>query len=141
MREIRFRGRNVYTGEWVFGNYCKAELLNGEGFEHFIIEIGKNEKIRKLEPDTVGQYIGLRDMTGKPAYEGDITEDDRGRKWVIYWTPGGFGTCRAGEYSKIDSRLILANELGSLQNSSWFMKNHRIIGNIHDNPDLLKERQ
>ena len=137
MREIRFRGRDVYTGEWVFGNYCKAEFLNGEGFEHFIIEVGENGRTSKIEPDTVGQYIGLRDMNGRPAYEGDITEGPDERHWVIYWSPGGFGTCRVKEFAN-GNGLRLHEELGSLQNSAWFMQNHRIIGNIHDNPYLLE---
>ena len=137
MRIIRFRGLDAATKEWVYGNYCKAELLNESGFEHFIIEQPVNGSTHRIIPETVGQFIGLRDKDGVEAYEGDITEDDRGRQWVIYWAPGGFGTCRTYEFLKHPT-MQLHEELGSLQNASWFMQNHKIIGNIHQNRYLLE---
>ena len=137
MMGILFRGKDLYTREWAFGNYCKAELLDGSGYEHFIIEVGKNGRTSKVDPYTVGQYIGLRDKHGKAAYDGDITEDDRGRRWVIFRAPGGFGTCRTAEYSK-GYQLQFYEELGGLQNNSHFMQCHRIVGNVTDNPEELR---
>ena len=138
MVEIVFRGKDLYTGEWVFGNYCKAELPADGGYEHFIIEIGKNGRARKIAPGTVGQYIGLLDSKGKKAFDGDITEDDRGRRWIIFRAPGGFGTSRTSEYNK-EAVLRIYEELGGLQNNGWFRQNHTIIGNAFDDRELLED--
>lgn len=138
MIEILFRGKDLYTGEWVFGNYCKAELLDGSGYEHFVIEIGKEGSTHKVSPETVGQYIGLCDASGERAYDGDITEDDKGRRWIIFRAPGGFGTSRTSEYYK-EAVLRIYEDLGGLQNNGWFRQNHTIIGNVFDNKELLED--
>lgn len=136
MRVIKFRGIDEYTGAWVYGNYCRAELLNGKGYEDFIIETSEKGCTHKVKPDTIGQYICLHDNVGAEAYEGDVTEDIFNRRWVIFGAPGGFGVCRIAEYVS-GHKLQFYEELGGLTNSSRFMRNHRIIGNIHENMDLL----
>ena len=138
MIPIIFRAKDKNTGEWVEGNYCCAEKLIGEGHEHFIIEIQAKGSTHQVLQETVGQFTGLRDMNGVRAFEGDITEDGRGRRWVIFRAPGGFGTCRTAEYAHGNS-LNFYEELGGLQNNAWFMQNHKIVGNIHEND--LKEGQ
>lgn len=137
--EILFRGKDLYTSEWAIGNYCKAELLDGNGYEHFIIDIGRNGKTHRIDPNSLGQYIGLKDKFGLRAYEGDITEDEAGHLWVIFKAPGGFGMCRTQEYL-YGNALHFYNELGGLHNNAYFMKNHTLIGNIHDNAELLRRK-
>ena len=139
MMEILFRGKDLYTGEWVFGNYCKAELLDGSGYEHFIIEIGREGSTHKVSPETVGQYIGLRDNEGAMAYEGDITEDEDGKRWAIYRAPGGFGMCQTPDWPH-GYGLQFYDELCGLNNNSRFMNGHRIIGNVTDNPEVLRRK-
>ena len=75
--------------------------------------------------------------TGEGAYDGDISLDEQGRKWVIFRAPGGFGTCRTQEYAA-GNALYFYQELGGLQNNSCFMHSHEIIGNVFDNPELLQ---
>lgn len=70
MREIEFRGRDQYAdgtfAPWVYGGYSHAdicpEIIDGQGVEQCV------------EPDTVGQWTGLFDISGNRLYEGDVVE-------------------------------------------------------------------
>lgn len=138
MIEIMFRGKDICTGEWAFGNYAKHQASVEGEFLHFIVEQGMKGKTHIVDASSVGQYIGLCDANGKRAYDGDITEDDKGRRWIIFRAPGGFCTSRTSEYHK-EAVLRIYEELGGLQNNGWFRQNNTIIGNVFDNKELLED--
>lgn len=142
MREILFRGKRMDNGEWVYGYYT---CFNG--VEHRIYdgcaETDWDEYFPdwwNVDPDTVGQYTGLKDKNGKRIFEGDILsipfEEDRSpyEENSIYYEKGEvyFDTERYGWYV----RFREYNDEISL----WEYDNTdiEVIGNVHDNPELLE---
>lgn len=120
MREIKFRGKRKDTGEWVYG-----DLRHWKYGEVAIVEIGKGlEPIAGYEvnPETVGQYTGLKDKNGREIYEGDII-----------FRPNEVGRI---EFSEDGSFLIRFPHHLARLNATW--EPIEVTGNIHDNPELLE---
>lgn len=124
MREILFRGKRLHSdNEWAYGSL----IVGGEGST----SIWSNDLADDVEvdPSTVGQYTGMTDKNGVKIFEGDIISIPGSKKQglpaeVYYFHMGGFFGLRRYGYSEI--RLEDSNE--------WAV----IVGNIHDNPELLK---
>lgn len=133
MREILFRGKRLDNGEWVTGCLVKY-AYDSTPYIGYLDAWG--DGIYKVDPSTVGQFTGLYDKNGKKAFSHDITEDGLGRRWVIFDCPGGFGVCRINEWTRNNAELH--DGLSKKQNAAWFSARHTIIGNIHDNPELLE---
>lgn len=131
MRDILFRGKSERLG-WVYSYYWQ----NGCG-NHFIRRAVDNngciciEDI-EVDPETVGQYTGLCDKNGKKIFEGDIVRlDSDGEKYEVFFMGNG-------EYSYVlfSARYYRIEHIYELENRSGVL-DAEIIGNIHDNPELL----
>lgn len=136
MREIIFRGKRKDTGEWVEGYYSGYGLICQNEPEDTYNATGDYcgqtpyVGFVEVDPATVGQYIGQTDKNGKKIFEGDILRiTDRYGKfldWRVEFRKGAFSIkhpdcnywCGIGDF---DGYII------------------EIIGNIHDNPELMEE--
>ena len=144
MREILFRGKRYDNDEWVYGSFCMdaLEQLNGpcglDGFIRLFDKTAEKKKMQMYEVDreTVGQYTGLTDKNGKKIFEGDIVESAFTKKAYIvcfgeytYTDDWGDEQEACGWYNIEDGGYKTAfGNPGAWAN---------VIGNIHDNPELL----
>ena len=129
MREILFRGKSANTGKWIIGDYEHFYLSDGE-LVVYISEWG--ERSDKVLPETVGQYTGLTDKNGKKIFEGDIVKvtDDNGETDLC--------SCGVGYVLFYDGCWYIDEEVNDGLYDVSKIYYIEVIGNIHDNPELLK---
>ena len=127
MREILFRGKRIDNDEWVYGSFCMdaVEQKNGLcGVDGFIrlydFDKGKMQ-MHEVDRETVGQFTGLTDKNGVKIFEGDVLDWDE-REWG-----SKFREVAEWSYSLLSARKHDWHE--------WC----KVVGNIHDNPELLEE--
>ena len=125
MREILFRGKRKDNGEWVYGYYCRYGYVTQE--KTFIIpDYASALYAIEVIPETVGQYTGLPDKNGKKIFENDIVKI-KGKTRYIFYGSSGFRHTNYGEYADTLEKVFTVVDC-------------EVIGNIHDNPELLKEQ-
>ena len=114
MREILFRGKRKDNGIWITGAYHPADG------RHFIFPLPIIPPMIKVVPETVGQFTGLRDKNGNRIFEWDIIRGEgiAGEEIIEPVLCAGY------EWLPFDYVVPFSVE---------------VIGNIHDNPELLKE--
>jgi uncharacterized phage protein (TIGR01671 family) len=129
MREILFRGKRVDDGKWWEGYLTVV-------FQHTYIEkADENEAFRfVVDPETVGQFTGLTDKNGKKIFEGDILKFHK-FKGEPDWT--GFVKYDISMFV-IEGEQPVDNGGFEVQLCSIDRKRCEIVGNIHDNPELLE---
>jgi hypothetical protein len=132
MREILFRGKTE-KGKWVYGDLLHPDLFgNGYAIDDFSIP---KDNCFDVNPETIGQYTGLTDKNGKRIFEGDILEfnyvgENRGVNGIVnvVFKNGKFGVIWGWHEDFIC--------LDGFANTTI-----EVIGNIHDNPELLEDSE
>lgn len=127
MREILFRGK-TNDGQWLEG-----DLIQYAGTSQIWVQTDEGKWNFVVDPATVGQFTGLCDKNGKKIFEGDIllTNGMDGKLlWVSYFDD---------ETAQFDF-CPLGHEYCSTHNELYYSSKRQIIGNIHDNPELLEAK-
>ncbi len=135
-RENLFRGKRADNGKWIegvpYGEYmiCGMNLLRADA-EIPMSEYPEFDYVRII-PETVGQYTGLTDENGVKIFEGDIVKAHFPNKY---------------EFVKDEFIEKIKFRNGCFWFGSWnfieFLdkfRNYKVVGNIHDNPELLKSK-
>ncbi|EKT8893855.1 hypothetical protein CJV40_002234 [Listeria monocytogenes] len=136
MREIEFRGKRIDNGEWVYGNLMQfedsatfifADERKGAStltYAHFIIN-----NMHAIDEKTIGQYTGLKDKNGNKIFEGDIVNCK-------------FFDRMVGDIAGVINFIDCVWAVSDFKNKRLYqlidVDNIEIIGNMHENPDLLE---
>lgn len=145
MRTIKFRGKRKDNNEWIQGDlaYMFGEIPYIMPINDFATALWSNEPIDNREallggfieviPETIGQFTGLFDKNGVEVFEGDIVKDDHRR------------TMKIGEWRHRPCFIAISET--NFYHADFFqwligdtnVLEIEIIGNIHDNPELLEK--
>ena len=130
MREILFRGKPKAKNEWITGNLLFYPDVNRA---YMSLGVFKGGGFLEVQKDTIGQYTGLTDKNGKKIFEGDIikAQDD------IFGSP----FCNGITGKVVYEETAFFIEPKNVMETQWLFNEcavYEIIGNIHDNPELLE---
>ena len=123
-REIRFRGKRIDNGEWVEGYFVNLWLIHYQKHQPIITD--NNAVSYDVDSSTVGQYTGLTDKNGKKIFEGDI----------MAFTAYGFDYVGTVEFAD-GSFSVMCEHASPFLDQAVSKHGAYIIGNMHDNPELL----
>ena len=148
MREILFRGKtkaiagSPYNNGKPDGEWVKGYLYNDVGclkIRHFETDYADYIPY-EVDPETVGQYTGLVDLKGNKIFEGDICSSN-GNIYQIVWLDDIYGWfCKVLKSNTCLIDTTMAFPLYQYHNCPENgYRQLEVIGNIHDNPKLLKE--
>ena len=147
MRDILFRGKKYKTSAFDETDWAYGSLIDSGNHEQVAIYPWVNgastmsvkqlvyARMEAVDPETVGQYTGMTDSNGKKIFEGDIVVLNKDVKEIFDVDDGeiryGWGGFYVKEFSSLNSLNVLSYYDGSGLRGE-------VIGNIHDNPELLR---
>lgn len=135
MRTIKFRGKRNHSGEWHYGHYTQGSFFHPASEEETVRHLIHADMLYDVDPETVGQFTGLYDKDGKEIYEGDIIKYTH--EICIEDGPGTY----VGAVSFYEGAFCLHEDSDCTVATAIYDSEEYggicVIGNIHDNPELL----
>lgn len=134
MREIIFRGKRADNGEWVYGSLItERNMFDGNLMTMHIQDIEEPYDDNLIDDETVGQFTGMTDKNGNKIFEGDIISTSSKLIGAVEWndTFAKYIVCYnqiSGNWFDFEGEDCFSVALDCV-----------IIGNIHDNPELLNK--
>jgi uncharacterized phage protein (TIGR01671 family) len=132
MRDILFRGKRKDGGFWLVGDLRQWSKTRKGIFDYAL------KTTSEVDSETVGQFTGLTDKNGKKIFEGDIVRytkrclggEDVPVVNVVEFAEGGFGV----------NNYFINHWLWNSIDGNTQLSDIEVIGNIHDNPELLEKK-
>lgn len=139
MRNIKFRGKDK-NGKWLYGSFAQVGYLS--------VIVQKDGSLVEVNPGIVSQYTGLKDRNGTEIYEGDLitnTDLDITLSKNVDYKLFMFRKDRAAFCiaSTVDLEIMPDFDNWKTLNPTWWAaygKKYEVMGNIYDNPELLKQK-
>ena len=131
MRDILFRGKSIFDGEWLQGDLFHRN-------DEFLINNYQKGFNIAVKPETVGQFTGVTDKNGKKIFEGDIVNEKHEGNCVVRYSRHDLWCCGCCFDSHESVGFYLDTEGNGAYSDDEAWHDIEVIGNIHDNPELLE---
>ncbi len=132
-REILFRGKSIDIDNWLYGKLFNYGLTAPSNVPCICVCVPTSWKeaynFYAVHPNTIGQYTGLKDKNGVKIFEGDVVIIGEKLKAKVIYYDGAFRM-----QSEFSPTPINTTDMGYMMREFSV----RVIGNIHDNPELIK---
>lgn len=151
MRDMLFRAKSICADSpgdtshnyWVEGSLIHQTEFYGDPVDvYHIVKVGEFHcdyyDSEEVWPETVGQFTGLYDRNDKKIYEGDIVKTKYGRLCIVVWFANQVHNGWDLEVIRTVENCVHTRYPDSID--LYKKENLEVVGNIHDNPEMLKEK-